>query len=304
MASSSLGIDIAERTVSRLMPKRRPGPSQTWRTFLANHIRDLVSIDFLTVPTARLGILFVLVVLAHGRRRVVHFNVTEHPTAQWTARQIVEAFPDESALAYLLRDRDRVYGQPFRHRVKGMAIEEVLTAPESPWQNPFANGSSAGSGASASITCSSSRATPPPPHPDPLPRLLPSNAYSSRTRQGRTPPQVDPAPRDREDRGSFPKSAACTIATSAKPRSSASSVFSALERVTDPRVACSLSISHRESAGVVHGRRSENDGRPVRIRLSAVARGCRMIASKSDKLLAKDRFRDSARLGSISETTS
>jgi putative transposase len=133
-----LGIDIAERTVSRLMPKRRPGPSQTWRTFLANHIRDLVSIDFFTVPTARLRVLFVLVVLAHDRRRVLHFNVTEHPTAQWTAQQIVEAFPDESAPAYLVRDRDRVYGQPFRRRVKGMAIEEVLTAPQSPWQNPFA----------------------------------------------------------------------------------------------------------------------------------------------------------------------
>jgi transposase InsO family protein len=133
-----LGIDVAERTVSRLMPKRRLEPSQTWRTFLANHIADLVSIDFSTVPTARLRVLFVLVILAHHRRRVVHFNVTEHPTAAWTAQQLVDAFPDESAPAYLLRDRDCVYGQPFRHRVKGMGIEEVLTAPQSPWQNPFA----------------------------------------------------------------------------------------------------------------------------------------------------------------------
>jgi putative transposase len=133
-----LGIDVAERTVSRLMPKRRPQPSQTWRTFLANHIRDLVSIDFFTVPTARLRVLFVLVVLAHHRRRVVHFNVTEHPTAVWTAQQIVAAFPDDSAPANLLRDRDQVYGHQFRHRVKRMQIEEVLTAPRSPWQNPFA----------------------------------------------------------------------------------------------------------------------------------------------------------------------
>jgi putative transposase len=133
-----LGIEIAERTVSRLMPRRPSGPSQTWRTFLANHVRDLVAIDFFTVPTARLRILFVLVVLAHHRRRVVHFNVTEHPTAHWTAQQIVGAFPDESAPAYLLRDRDQVYGRPFRHRVKGMGIEEILTAPQSPWQNPFA----------------------------------------------------------------------------------------------------------------------------------------------------------------------
>jgi transposase InsO family protein len=120
------------------MPKRRPQPSQTWRTFLANHVRDLVSIDFFTVPTARLSVLFVLVVLAHHRRRVVHFNVTEHPTAHWTAQQIVNAFPDESAPPYLLRDRDQVYGQPFRHRVKGMGTEEVLTAPHSPWQSSFA----------------------------------------------------------------------------------------------------------------------------------------------------------------------
>jgi putative transposase len=120
------------------MPKRRPEPSQTWRTFLANHIGDFVSIDFFTVPTVRLRVLFVLVVLAHHRRRVVHFNVTEHPTAAWTVQQIVDAFPDESAPAYLIRDRDRVYGQPFRHRVKGMGIDEVLTAPQSPWQNPFA----------------------------------------------------------------------------------------------------------------------------------------------------------------------
>jgi putative transposase len=133
-----LGIDVAERTVSRLMPKRRPRPSQTWRTFLANHVQDFVSIDFFTVPTARLRVLFVLVVLAHHRRRVVHFNVTEHPTAHWTAQQIVNAFPNESAPPYLLRDRDQVYGASFRHRVKGMRIEEVLTAPQSPWQNPFA----------------------------------------------------------------------------------------------------------------------------------------------------------------------
>jgi len=132
-----LGLDVAERTVSRLMPKRRPRPSQTWRTFLDNHVRDLVSLDFFTVPTAGLRVLFVLLVLAHDRRRVVHFNVTARPTAHWTAQQIVDAFPDDSAPSYLLRDRDQVYGEQFRHRVKGMRIVEVLTAPHSPWQNPF-----------------------------------------------------------------------------------------------------------------------------------------------------------------------
>src|SRR2546425_3140247 len=133
-----IGIRVAERTVSRLVPTRRTPPSQTWRTFLTNHVRDLVSLDFFTVPTARLRALFVLIVLAHQRRRVVHFNVTEHPTAAWTAQQIVDAFPDESAPSYLLRDRDSVYGHAFRQRVKGMGIAEVLTAPHSPWQNPFA----------------------------------------------------------------------------------------------------------------------------------------------------------------------
>src|SRR4029434_7904849 len=107
-------------------PKRRTPPSQTWRTLLANHVRDLVSLDFFTVPTVRLRALFVLVVLSHHRRHVVHFNVTEHPTAAWTAQQIVDAFPDDSAPSYLLRDRDQVYGEPFRHRVKGMQIDEAL----------------------------------------------------------------------------------------------------------------------------------------------------------------------------------
>src|SRR6266403_6376982 len=133
-----LGIDVAERTVSRLLPKRRSPPSQTWRTFLTNHVRDLVSIDFFTVPTARLRVLFVFVVVAHDRRRVLHFNVTEHPTAAWTAQQIVDAFPNDSAPSYLLRDRDSVYGHVFRQLLKRMGIREVLTAPSSPWQNPFA----------------------------------------------------------------------------------------------------------------------------------------------------------------------
>src|SRR5258708_12346417 len=133
-----LGIHVAERTVSRLLPKRRTPPSQTWRTFLTNHVRDLVSIDFFIVPTVRLRVLFACVVLADDRRRVLHFNVTEYPTAAWTAQQIVNAFPDDSAPSFLLRDRDAVYGHAFRQRVKGMGIGEVLTAAHSPWQNPFA----------------------------------------------------------------------------------------------------------------------------------------------------------------------
>ena len=133
-----LGMDISERTVARFMPKRRKPPSQTWCAFLDNHLTDLVSIDFLVVPTATFRVLFVLIVLAHHRRRVVHFNVTGHPTALWTAEQIIQAFPDGTEPRYLLRDRDGVYGKDFRERVKAMAIEEVITAPRSPWQNPFA----------------------------------------------------------------------------------------------------------------------------------------------------------------------
>ena len=87
-----LGIEVSERTVSRLMPKRQKPPSQTWKPFLENQVNELVSIDFFTVPTATFRVLFVLVVLAHHRRRVLHFNVTEHPTALWTGQQIIETF--------------------------------------------------------------------------------------------------------------------------------------------------------------------------------------------------------------------
>ena len=132
-----LGIPISERTVSRLLPRKRRPPSQTWKAFLDNHLDQLVSIDFFTVPTATFRVLFVLVILAHRRRRVVHFNVTEHPTAAWTAQQILEAFPEDTAPRYLIRDRDQIYGECFRNLLRSMDITEVLTAPRSPWQNPF-----------------------------------------------------------------------------------------------------------------------------------------------------------------------
>jgi transposase InsO family protein len=134
-----LGIDIGERSVSRFMPKgsRKP-PSQTWRTFLDNHLGALASIDFFTVPTATFRVLYVFFVLAHDRRRVLHFNVTEFPSAAWTAQQIIEAFPEETSPKYVVRDRDGIYGEQFRDRVDGMGIEQVLTAPLSPWQNPYA----------------------------------------------------------------------------------------------------------------------------------------------------------------------
>ena len=132
-----LGISIAQATVSKYLVRHRTPPSQTWRSFLKNHVPDLVSIDFFTVPTATFRVLFVFVVLRHDRRRIVHVNVTEHPSAAWTAQQIVEAFPWDSAPRYLLRDRDGVYGPSFTQRVVALGIQPVRTAPRSPWQNPF-----------------------------------------------------------------------------------------------------------------------------------------------------------------------
>src|ERR1700676_57152 len=132
-----LGIKVAKSPVDKYRVRSGKTPSPTWKAFLKNHVNDLVSIDFLIVPTVRLKLLFVLIVLAYSRRKVLHFNVTENPTAQWTGQQIVEAFPWDCAPKYLLRDRDAIYGSAFQRRVKSMGIEQVLSAPRSPWQNPF-----------------------------------------------------------------------------------------------------------------------------------------------------------------------
>jgi putative transposase len=133
-----LGVEVSERTVSRLLRRLRRPPSQTWRTFLTNHVATLASIDFFTVPTFSGRVLFVLVVLLHHRRRIVHIHVTEHPTATWTAQQMIEAFPDDTAPRWLLRDRDAIYGDAFRCRGAGMGIADVISGPSSPWQNPYA----------------------------------------------------------------------------------------------------------------------------------------------------------------------
>ncbi len=133
-----LGITISQPTVAKYMVRHRKPPSQTWRTFLTNHVHDVGSVDFFTVPTATFRVFFVFIVLAHQRRRIIHFNVTEHPTTAWTAQQLVEAFPWDTAPRYLLRDRDRIYGDGFTRRVDGMRIDDVRIAPRSPWQNPYA----------------------------------------------------------------------------------------------------------------------------------------------------------------------
>jgi putative transposase len=132
-----LGIKLSESTISKYMVRHPKPPSQTWRTFLENHAKQMVSSDFFTVPTALFQVLFVFIVIQHDRRRLVHLNVTAHPTAEWTARQIVEAFPFESAPKYLLRDRDGIYGSEFREQVAVMNIKEVLSAPRSPWQRAY-----------------------------------------------------------------------------------------------------------------------------------------------------------------------
>jgi putative transposase len=132
-----LGIKISQATVGRWMPWRPKVPSPTWRSFLRNHLPDFAAIDMFVVATATFQLLYTLIVLSLDRRRVVHFEVTPNPTQVWLSGQMTEAFPWDTAPRYLLRDRDKAYGPAFRHRVRAMGITEVITAPRSPWQNPY-----------------------------------------------------------------------------------------------------------------------------------------------------------------------
>jgi putative transposase len=144
-----LGIKISEASVAKYMVRTSKPPSQTWRTFLNNHVSQLASVDFFTVHTVWFEILFVFIVLAHDRRRVVHFNVTAHPTVGWTAQQMLEAFPFDTAPKYLLRDRDRIYGQEFRKQVEIMNIMKSLVLRDLPGSALTWNASSARSGENA-----------------------------------------------------------------------------------------------------------------------------------------------------------
>ncbi|MFH1679892.1 MAG: integrase core domain-containing protein, partial [Candidatus Eisenbacteria bacterium] len=132
-----LGIDIAEPTVSKYMVRPKSPPSQTWKTFLHNHVDEMVSVDFSSVPTATFRILYVFVVLSHERRRIVHFNVTDSPSSLWTARQLIQAFPWDTAPKCLLRDRDSIYGPEFHRAAHNLGFKQVKTSPHSPWQNPY-----------------------------------------------------------------------------------------------------------------------------------------------------------------------
>jgi len=133
-----LGIEVAQSTVAKYMAKRRPGSGQTWKTFLRNHAAGVGAMDFLVVPTINFRLLSVLVILRHERRRLITLSVSDHPTAEWIAQQITEAFPWDEAPTHLIRDRDARYGHAVRRRLVAMGIRDHPIAPRSPWQNGHA----------------------------------------------------------------------------------------------------------------------------------------------------------------------
>ena len=132
-----LGIDICQSTVAKYMVKRPRPSSQAWKTFLHNHKDGIASLDFLVVPTVRFKLLYCLVILDHGRRRILWTGVTFHPTSEWIARQVTEAFPWEEAPRHLIRDNDGAFGLVYRRRLEAMGIRDGPTAPRSPWQNAY-----------------------------------------------------------------------------------------------------------------------------------------------------------------------
>jgi transposase InsO family protein len=133
-----LGFEVAQSTVSKYMARSPKPPSQSWRTFLGNHAEAIAAIDMCVVPTLTFDLLFAFMVLGHGRRQLLWFEVTRHPTAEWLARQITEAFPWTSAPTYLVRDNDRAYGHIFAARLRAMGIRDRPITPRSPWQNGIA----------------------------------------------------------------------------------------------------------------------------------------------------------------------
>ncbi len=167
-----LGIDVAQATVAKYLGRRAgPPPSQSWRTFLTNHVSDLASIDFFTVPTATFRVLFVFVVLSHDRRRIVHVNVTAHPTAAWTAQQLREAWPWNTAPRFVIRDRDAIYGSDPRRTCSNSASKTCrrrlvvlgrirsLNARSDPSGTSVSITSSCGMSAHCAATCSGTSPT-------------------------------------------------------------------------------------------------------------------------------------------------
>jgi transposase InsO family protein len=132
-----LSHEVSCSTVWKYIDRSQRPPSPTWRSFLNNHATDIAAIDFFTVPTATFRVLFCFIVLEHSRRRILHFNVTANPTAEWTGIQIVQAFPYDSAPKYLLRDNDAIYGEAIRGKIDALQMQEVKISPHSPWQTPY-----------------------------------------------------------------------------------------------------------------------------------------------------------------------
>ena len=133
-----LGLDIGQTSVAKYMGRRRSPPSQGWKTFLRNHADGIAAMDLFVVPTISFRLLYGLLILGHGRRRILWFGVTAHPTAEWIANQITEACGWEQAPCYLIRDRDKAYGNGFIRRLRSMGIRDRPTSPRSPWQNGYA----------------------------------------------------------------------------------------------------------------------------------------------------------------------
>jgi hypothetical protein len=193
-----LGIEVSQATVAKYMVRRRGAPSPTWRSFLRNHAEGIAAIDMFVVASATFRLLYVMIILAHDRRKIMRTAVTEHPTAAWLSRQVTEAFPWDTAPRYLLRDRDASYGSDFRSRVEAMCITEVITAPRSPWQNAYTR---------ARDRLDPSRMSRPPrdlqrassaPRPFLVCRLLPTHPHASIARQGLSGPARDHATQDRK----------------------------------------------------------------------------------------------------------
>ena len=133
-----LGFEIAQSSVAKYMVKRRGPPSQGWRTFLRNHAPHIAAMDLFVVPTIGFDLLYAFVIVTLERRELVWINVTAHPTTEWVARQITEAFPWDGAPGYMIRDCDRIYGSVVTRRLRAMGIRDKPAALASPWQNGYA----------------------------------------------------------------------------------------------------------------------------------------------------------------------
>jgi transposase InsO family protein len=131
-----LGIEIGESTVSKYMKHRRP-PSQGWKTFLVNHASEIASVDFFTATTATMKALYVFVVLSHDRRKILGYEITDAPTGEWAAEQVIEALDIERPSTILLRDQDRKFGDDFNEAMDGAGIKQILSAYRCPWQNGY-----------------------------------------------------------------------------------------------------------------------------------------------------------------------